>query len=123
MQQLLLALADCEAARRKGMPVFEGFLAYFPDAVNAVAEVSRVGNEQHHPGAPLHWAYDKSTDHKSCCIRHLEDSGELDTDGVLHDAKAAWRAMANLQTLLERRDPELHARRQAQRAKAAKGER
>lgn len=108
---------------RKGMPVFEGFIAYFPDAINAVSEVSRLGSEQHSPGEPIHWAWGKSPDHKSALIRHLEDTGELDEDGCLHDAKAAWRAMANLQTLLESRDPELHARRQGQRDKAAAGAR
>lgn len=112
-----------EAQRRKDQPVYEGFVAYFPDAMNAVAEVSRVGNEQHNLGQPLHWAYGKSMDHKSSCIRHLEDSGDVDTDGLLHDAKAAWRAMANLQTALENKDPMLHARRQAQRDAAARGER
>lgn len=112
-----------EAERRKDQPVFDGCIAYFPDALNLVAEVSRVGNEQHNPGQPMHWAYGKSMDHKSSCVRHLEDSGELDTDNLLHDAKAAWRALANLQTILEKRDPVLHARRQAQRDAAARGER
>lgn len=110
-----------EAERRKDLPVFDGFVAYFPDAMNAVAEVSRVGNEQHNPGQPLHWAYGVSLDHKSSCIRHMQDSGEYDTDGLLHDAKAAWRAMANLQTLLEKQNPELHTRRQAQRDAASRG--
>src|SRR5262245_47931312 len=35
---------------RKALPVFTGVLMYFPDAIAAVAEVSRVGNEQHNPG-------------------------------------------------------------------------
>jgi hypothetical protein len=112
-----------DPSKRKLLPVFDGFVAYFPDAMNAVSEVSRVGNEQHNPGEPIHWHFGKSMDHKSALLRHLQDSGERDTDGLLHDAKVAWRAMANLQTFLEKQDPALHARRQAQRDAAAKGER
>ena len=41
---------------RKALPIFTGFLMYFPDACAAVAEVSRLGNEQHNPGEALHWA-------------------------------------------------------------------
>lgn len=112
-----------EAARRKGQPVTSGVLDYFPDALLAVSEVSRAGNEQHHPGKPLHWEKDKSTDHAECVVRHLLDRGTLDTDGSSHTAKVAWRALALLQTELESRDPALAARRQAQRDAAAKGER
>ncbi len=107
---------------RKERPVFSGVLNYFPDALMAVAEVSRAGSMQHHPDKPLHWEFNKSTDHKDCLLRHLADSETLDTDGMLHDAKVAWRALANLQTILEKRNPELHAKRQAQRDKAAKGD-
>lgn len=112
-----------EHAARKAAPLFRGVLAYFPDALLAVARVSRVGNEQHHPGKPLHWEYGKSMDHGDCILRHQADYESEDTDGLLHAEKVAWRALAQLQTLLETRDPELHARRQAQRDRAAKGER
>lgn len=91
-----------EAARRKGQPVATGVLAYFPDALLAVAEVSRVGNDQHNPGQPLHWAKDKSTDEPDALARHLIDylrggDQKFDTDGVRHAAKIAWRALALLQ--------------------------
>ena len=110
------------AQDRKNKPLARGFLDYFPDAAMAVAEVSRVGNEQHHPGAPIHWEKGKSQDHADCCARHLLDRGTLDTDGMSHTAKVAWRALALLQTELEAADPELAARRQEQRDKAARGE-
>lgn len=109
------------AQDRKNKPLARGFLDYFPDAAMAVAEVSRVGNEQHHPGAPIHWEKGKSQDHADCCARHLLDRGTLDTDGMSHTAKVAWRAMALLQTELEAADPELAARRQEQRDRAARG--
>lgn len=124
-----LPASKCEAseqtehARRKAQPVMRGVLDYFPDAILKLAEISRAGSEQHHPGAPLHWEYSKSNDHADCAARHLLDRGTKDTDGCDHSGKAAWRALANYQVELERADPELHVRRQAQRDAAARGER
>lgn len=87
---------------RKGIPLYSGLLKYFPDALCAVAEVSRVGNEQHNPGQPLHWDRTKSMDQHDCLLRHLLEAGTIDTDGVRHSAKLAWRALAALQLELER---------------------
>lgn len=86
---------------RKDTPIYSGVLAYFPDAIADVARLSRIGNEQHNPGEPLHWARDKSTDQADCIIRHQMENGTLDTDGVLHDAKVAWRALAQHQLAIE----------------------
>ena len=90
-----------EAKSRKDIPLARGVLDYFPDALAAVAELSRIGNEQHNPGEPLHWAKEKSTDHADCIIRHLIDRGKRDTDGVRHSTKIAWRALALLQIEIE----------------------
>lgn len=90
-----------EAAARKAIPLCTGVLDYFPDALAEVAKTSKVGNDQHNPGQPLHWAKDKSTDHADALLRHLKDRGTVDTDGVRHSAKVAWRALALLQTELE----------------------
>lgn len=87
---------------RKAIPIVAGCLDYFPAALAAVAEVSRIGNEQHNPGQPLHHARGKSMDHADCIVRHLMDRGTVDTDGVRHAAKVAWRALALLQEELER---------------------
>jgi len=86
---------------RKGVPITTGVLDYFPDAVAEVAKVSRIGNEQHNPGQPLHWAKEKSTDHADCIVRHLMERGTLDVDGARHSAKLAWRALALLQTEID----------------------
>lgn len=86
---------------RKALPIATGVLDYFPDALLAVAEVSRIGNEQHHPGEPLHWDKSKSTDQADALMRHLLDRGKVDTDGTRHSAKVAWRALALLQTELD----------------------
>lgn len=91
------------AVRRKQTPVYSGFLRYFPDAVQAVARLSFIGNEQHNPGTPMFWDRSKSGDELDALMRHLIDAGTEDDDGVLHDTKVAWRAMANLQKVLEQR--------------------
>lgn len=87
--------------QRKQRPLFSGVLKYFPDALLEVANTSWVGNQQHHKDEPLHWDRNKSTDDADALVRHLLDAGTLDTDGVRHSAKVAWRALAVLQKEIE----------------------
>lgn len=86
---------------RKAVPIATGFIDYFPDAIAAVAELSRVGNAQHNPGKPLHWDRSKSGDESDALMRHFMERGTVDTDGVRHSTKVAWRALAMLQKELE----------------------
>jgi hypothetical protein len=93
-----------DAKARKAIPIYTGFVKYFPKAMAAVAQLSQVANEQHNPGQPVHWAKEKSTDEPDALMRHLTDQaqGEVyDGDGILHATKVAWRAMANLERLLD----------------------
>jgi hypothetical protein len=90
-----------DAEGRKGYPVASGVLDYFPDALVAVAEVSKRGNDQHNPGLPMRWTRGKSSDEADTMIRHFLQRGTLDTDGVRHTAKMAWRALAILQKEIE----------------------
>lgn len=90
-----------DAKARKAVPIATGFVDYFPDAMACVAELSRIANDQHNPGEPLHWAKEKSTDEADALMRHFIERGGFDTDGVRHSAKVAWRAMALLQRELE----------------------
>lgn len=96
------ATLPTDAATRKNSPIARGVLDYFPDALFEVAALSKIGNDQHNPGQPMHWAKEKSTDHADCIIRHLVDRGTLDTDGVRHATKVAWRALALLQTEIDK---------------------
>ena len=89
------------ALGRKQYPIATGVLDYFPDALAVIAHVSWKGNEQHNPGEPLHWARGKSMDQEDCLIRHFLQRGTLDSDGIRHSAKMAWRALALLQLELE----------------------
>ena len=90
-----------DAKARKAVPLYSGLLRYFPDALAEVAELSRIGNEQHNPGTPLHWDRTKSTDELDALMRHLLDAGTYDTDKVAHSTKVAWRALANRQKEIE----------------------
>ena len=91
-------------AKRKSVPIFDGAVMYFPDALAEVAVVSRIGNEQHNPGQPLHWARDKSTDQFNTALRHLiehKKDGRYDSAGMRRLAQAAWRVLAALQLDIE----------------------
>lgn len=100
MQNVLKSLPE-DAESRKSMPITSGVLDYFPLAVAEVAKVSKAGNDQHNPGQPLHWNRSKSGDHADCITRHLIQRGTVDSDGMRHTAKLAWRALALLQEELE----------------------
>jgi len=92
---------------RKEYPVYSGFIKYFPDAILEVAHLSFVGNEQHHPGQPLHWDKNKSTDNADAMMRHLIDDArdiKVDEDGIEHLTKVAWRALATLQRKIDRQN-------------------
>ena len=87
---------------RKQTPVYSGVLNYFSDAIKEVAQCSFMGNQQHNPDKPLHWDRSKSGDELDALTRHLLEAGTIDTDGVRHSAKVAWRALANLQKEIEK---------------------
>lgn len=104
-----------DAKSRKDIPIYSGFIKYFPKAIAAVAELSRKGNDQHNPGKPLHWDRSKSGDELDAQMRHITDmaeqgEGATDTDEVLHATKNAWRAMAGLEKLLEKQQAEARTR-------------
>lgn len=91
-----------ESAKRKATPVCTGVLDYFPAALEAVARLSKAGNDKHNPGQPLHHARGKSMDHADCLVRHLMTRGEIDPEtGLSHTVSVAWRALALLQEELE----------------------
>lgn len=82
-----------DAQARKDIPVYSGFITYFPDAIVAVSKLSLVGGLQHgQTRETLHWDRTKSTDHTDALMRHLI---EEDWTAV------AWRALAQLQKSIE----------------------
>lgn len=111
-----------DSAERKEYPLSEGCLAYFPAALAGVARTSKISNEKHNPGMPMHWSRDKSSDHADCIVRHLMDVNDLlaevlrgrpdnrraYTDALLHEVnQLAWRALAFSQELHEAHAPRL----------------
>ena len=94
-----------EALNRKAIPLYTCFVKYFPRAMREVAKISKVGNDQHNPGSEPHWDRSKSKDEQDAMMRHITDVAqgeEVDSDGQLHRAKVAWRAMADLEKYLEK---------------------
>lgn len=89
---------------RKSVPIYSGFIKYFPRAIAAVAHLSAVGNTQHNPGQPLHWDRSKSGDELDALMRHLLEADGVDKDGVAHVVKCAWRAMAAAEKYLEKQE-------------------
>ena len=94
------------AKARKEIPIYSGFISYFPDAIAAVASHSFQSNEQHNPGEPLHWARDKSTDQMDALSRHLTELPQA--ENLIEDIQLlkaiVWRAMAQLQLKCEQRN-------------------
>lgn len=74
-----------------------GLIDYFPNACAAVARHSAKSNAKHNPKQPMHWARDKSTDHRNKIMRHLVDAGGFDADGNRHSVAIAWRGLALLE--------------------------
>lgn len=100
-----------DSVARKEYPMFRGLLQYAPAALAGVAMVSKLGNDKHNPGEPLHHARGKSTDHPDCIIRHMTDMSEDFGAGVGRDEKGvpqvlylAWRALMLAQEWLEQND-------------------
>ena len=100
----VVSAAPSVSDARKAAPVFSGVLNYFPDALMAVARVSKAGNDKHNPGEPLHWSRKKSADQLDAAARHLLTPFAVDPDsGELHLAHLVWRALAELQLHLEKK--------------------
>jgi len=98
-------LDGLSAQDRKTYPIREGLFGYFFNALARVARVSFIGNQQHNPGQPLHWARGKSTDQMDCMLRHAGEFDENDFSDASEDAGAAmcWRALAVFEIYLERK--------------------
>ena len=87
-------------------PIFQGVLNYFPRALNAVAGVSAYGLAKYKlEYADKNWmrvenGYGRYSD---ALARHLAN-GTInpfdDESGLLHDAQAAWNALARLELLM-----------------------
>lgn len=107
-QQVKSMTLPADSMTRKDFPMFSGCLKYFPAALAGVAHISKLGNDKHNPGQPLHHARGKSMDHSDCIVRHMVDTEDLlaagaDSKKILLEAdQLAWRALAYSQELHEK---------------------
>ena len=102
-----------DSNERKGYPMLSGLLKYFPAALAGVSHISKLGNDKHNPGQPLHHARGKSMDHGDCILRHLTDTEDLlaalkrgdaniTPEMILLEAnQLAWRTLAYTQMIHE----------------------
>ena len=94
MKRNLKTTLPNDAQERKAIPIYTGFIKYFPDAIVEISKVSLKGGIQHgQTPETLHWDRSKSGDELDAMMRHL-----IDEDW----AQVAWRALANLQKQIER---------------------
>tara|TARA_B100000575_G_C23109710_1_gene640883 strand:+ start:106 stop:432 length:327 start_codon:yes stop_codon:yes gene_type:complete len=94
MKRQLKSTLPTDAKERKAIPVYTGFIKYFPDAIVEISKISLKGGIQHgQTPETLHWDRSKSGDELDAMMRHL-----IDEDW----AQVAWRALANLQKQIER---------------------
>lgn len=103
-----------DSKERKNFPLLSGCLSYFPAALAGVSNTSKLGNDKHNPGQPLHHARGKSMDHGDCILRHLMDTEDLlaaynrdnasiNPEKILTEAnQLVWRALAYAQELHEK---------------------
>lgn len=104
-----------DSNERKQYPLYSGVLKYFPAALAGVANISKLGNDKHNPGQPMHHARGKSSDHGDCILRHLVDvndllarleretpSDHLEEQVLIEVSQMAWRALALSQELHEK---------------------
>jgi len=96
VQHIIPFKLPVDAQKRKSIPVYSGFFAYFPRAIAAVAEVSLAGGIQHgQTRETLHWDRPLSGDELDAMMRHMID-GDWE--------QVAWRAMAHLEKHLEKQE-------------------
>lgn len=92
-----VSLLPTDYDARKALPL-AAVLDYFPLAIAEVSKVIGAGQAQH---GTTGWDRAKSRDDESTLLRHFMDRGGIDTDGIRHSAKMAWRALALLEKEIE----------------------
>ncbi len=75
---LMTLTLPADSAKRKEHPIYSGVLKYAPAALAGVARISKLGNDKHNPGEPLHHSRGKSADHPDCILRHAIDVADIE---------------------------------------------
>lgn len=99
-----MVTADQQKAAK--VPAWQGVIAYFSRALDAVGAISKMGCVKHNKGVmPTKWrAYPVET-YSDALARHIMEEGKgylYDSEShMLHAGHAAWNALARLEKLLE----------------------
>jgi len=96
-----------DSKERLEYPLCTGLLEYFPRACAEVARHSKIGNDQHNPGEPMHWAKEKSVGRGDQIVRHLMDGKTAkDREEALHHfAGMCWRSLELFERFLQGIEP------------------
>jgi hypothetical protein len=89
-------------------PVYQGFIKYFPRAIEAVANISKFGFEKYGSWGGWLSVEDGLNRYQDAKTRHMlsEAKGEVvaEDSQLKHAAHEAWGAMAKLELLLRKED-------------------
>lgn len=91
-------------------PIFQGLFQYFPNALRAIADVSKYGKEKYNLAYDdVNWARVDGgfARYADALSRHILDNFSSSHDpesGLLHLAHAAWNALAVLELMLRKED-------------------
>lgn len=96
--------ADAQKAAK--VPVWQGVFAYFGNALQAVAAISKMGCVKHNAGKmPTKWRDYPIEVYSDALARHITEEAKgvmYDPESqMLHAAHEAWNALARLEKLLE----------------------
>lgn len=96
--------ADRQKAAK--IPLWQGVIAYFSNALQAVGAISRMGAAKHNEGKmPTKWRDYPVEVYADALARHITEEGKGDLydseSNMLHAGHEAWNALARLEKLLE----------------------
>ena len=96
--------ADQQKAAK--VPVWQGVISYFSNALHAVGSISKFGAAKHNEGKmPTKWRAYECSVYADALARHIFEEGKGDLydseSGMLHAGHEAWNALARLEKLLE----------------------
>ena len=96
--------ADQQKAAK--VPMWQGVIAYFSNALHAVAAISKMGCVKHNNGKmPTKWRDYPVETYADAEMRHITEQGKgilYDSEShMLHAGHEAWNVLAKLEKLLE----------------------
>lgn len=103
-QNVFRTAADKQKAAK--IPLWQGVIAYFSNALQAVGAISRMGAAKHNNGVmPTKWRDYPAEVYADALARHITEEGKGDLydseSNMLHAGHEAWNALARLEKLLE----------------------